>query len=105
VWNKYLLLNGNVCDRVYNIHERMTCFWSDVDYFKLSVLRDPTWLRGFYRTAIILKEDGDIAPGAGRVCWISFLYFGIARLKQEVDVMKEVVCDVHVRMWRASHVK
>jgi hypothetical protein len=78
---------------------------SDVDYFKLSVLRDPTWLRGFYRIAITLKEAWDIAPGAGRVCWISFLYFGIARLKQEVDVIKEGVCDVRVRMWRASHVE
>jgi hypothetical protein len=27
---EYLLLNGNVYDTVYDIRERMTCFWSDV---------------------------------------------------------------------------
>jgi len=83
----------------------MNCFWSDLACFKVSVVPYPTWLRGLYRTAIILREAGDIAPGAGQVCWISFLYFGIARVKREIVVIKEVVCDVHVRMWRASHVK
>jgi len=75
-------------------------------YLKVSVVPDPTWLGGFYKTAIILKVAEDIAPAAGRVCWISFRYFGINRMKQEVVVIKEVVCDVHVRMlWSASHVK
>jgi hypothetical protein len=71
-----------------------------------SIVPDPTWLRGFYKTAIIPKVAADIAPATGRVRWISFRYFGVACMKHEVVVTKEVVCDVHVRMlWRASNVK
>jgi hypothetical protein len=60
-----------------------------VAYFKVSFVPDSTSLRGLYKTAIILKVAGDIAPAAERVCCISFRYFGIARVKQEVIVIKK----------------